>query len=263
MSCGPLTSIECVKSAVPIWRIAWSSWRIGRAIRTANRIASASAMPAVELANRSRDQNGEQKRERQRNAGGGEREIEPFLPPLRCDLLQPLDRALGEIVGRAEERLRTVRELRVAVGKLCLRLGGMLWRHEQLVQAAFAVGETVEGRQLIGGQRQKCELARGAPELLAQAHVIVDERAVLENQELSHYALQRDGLLEQLAARASGLRRLLHGLLSLQLQPIERKDQLRKRVDQRQADQQETQQNEFEKRARVIHGTGRYNLRQL
>ena len=80
---------------------------------------------------------------------------------------------------------------------------------------------------------------------------------------LPHDALERSRLLEQLPARASRLRRLLHRLATLRLQLVERQDQLAQRVEQRQAHQQEAQQDEFEERTGVIHVSRRYNLRQL
>ena len=68
-------------------------------------------------------------------------------------------------------------------------------------------------------------------------------------------------MLVELPARAPRLRRLLHRLLRLRLQPIERQDQFGERIDQRQAHQKEAQQNELEERARVVHAllAHRYN----
>ena len=100
-------------------------------------------------------------------------------------------------------------------------------------------------------------------EFLADAIVVVEQRAVLENQMLPHDALERSRLLEQLAARAPRLRRLLHRLAPLRLQLVERQDQLAQRIEQRQAHQQEAQQDEFEEGTGVIHEGRRYNLRQL
>ena len=71
---------------------------------------------------------------------------------------------------------------------------------------------------------------------------------------LPHEALERSRLLEQLAACAARLRRLLHRLAALRLQLVERKNQLAERVEQRQAHQQEAQQDEFEEGTGVIHG---------
>jgi hypothetical protein len=95
------------------------------------------------------------------------------------------------------------------------------------------------------------------------AIVVVEQCAVVENQMLPHDAFERSRLLEQLAARATRLRGLLHGLAALRLQLIERQDELAERIEQRQAHQQEAQQDEFEEGPGVIHGRRRYNLRQL
>ena len=153
--------------------------------------------------------------------------------------------------------------LRVAVGEPGLRLRRTLRRAQQRVQARLAVAERVERRELVFRQRQQRELPRRRAELLPYAAVVVEQRAVLENQVLADDALERRRLLEQLAARAPRLRSLLDRLLSLLLQPIERDDQLDQRVDERQADEQEAQQDELEEGAGVIHVGGRYNLRQL
>ena len=80
---------------------------------------------------------------------------------------------------------------------------------------------------------------------------------------LTHDAFERNGLLEELAAGAPRLGRLLHGFAPLSLQLVERQDQLAQCVDEGQAYQQEAQKNEFEEGARVVHRSDRYNLRQL
>src|SRR6185437_12560526 len=112
-------------------------------------------------------------------------------------------------------------------------------------------------------QRQERELSSGRAKFLSDARVVVEQRAVVENQILADDPLERHRLLEKLTARAPGLRCLLHGFASLRLQLIERQNQLAERVDERQGHQQEAQQDELEERAGVIHETGRYNLRQL
>src|SRR5207253_11358983 len=100
-------------------------------------------------------------------------------------------------------------------------------------------------------------------QFLPQAIVIVDERTVVENEVLPHDALERHRLLEQLPARASRLRRLLHRLASLRLQLLEGQDELAERIEQRKAHQQEAEKDELQEGTRVIHGRRRYNLRQL
>jgi hypothetical protein len=235
-----LTSIRCVKSAVPIRRIAWSSCRIGRAISTANSIASASAIAAV-----------------------GEREVQPLLPALGRDVLQALDGALGQLIRRGEHPLRAIGELRIAVRELRLRIRRALRDRQELVQPALAVGQRVERRQRFDAERQQRELRRRGPELLPDAVVIVEQRAVVENQMLPYDALERARLLEELPACPPRLRRLLHRLAALRLQLVERQDQFAQRVEQRQAHEQEAQQNEFEEGTGVIHERRRYNLRQL
>ena len=70
---------------------------------------------------------------------------------------------------------------------------------------------------------------------------------------LARDALERRRLLVQQPARAPRLRGLQHFLPSLRFEPVERKDQLGERVDERQADQQEAEQDELEERARVVH----------
>ena len=217
----------------------------------------------VELPDGTRDQHGEKNRQRERDGRRGEREIQPFLPSLRRDFLQPLDGAFGQLIRSGEHRLRAVRESGVAIRELRLRLRRALRHRQQFVEPALAVGERIERRQRLDAQRQQCKLRRGRAEFLADAIVVVEQRAVVENQMLPHDALERSRLLEQLAARAPRLRGLLHRLTALRLQLIEREDQLAQRIEQRQAHQQETQQDEFEEGTGVIHGRRRYNLRQL
>jgi hypothetical protein len=138
-----------------------------------------------------------------------------------------------------------------------------LRRRQQPPEPALAFGQRRERRQRFRIERQQGELRGRAPEFLADAIVVVEQRAVFENQVLPHDALERSRLLEQLAAGASRLGGLLHGLPTLRLQLIERQDQLAQRVEQRQAHQKEAEQDEFEERTGVIHGSRRYNLGQL
>ena len=93
----------------------------------------------------------------------------------------------------------------------------------------------VERGERLRFERQQRELIRRRAKFLADAAVVVEQRAVVENQILADDALERHRLLEELTARAPGLRRLLHGFASLRLQLIERQDQLAQRVDERQA----------------------------
>ena len=140
-----------------------------------------------------------------------EREVQPLLAALRRGLLQPLDRALRQLVGRGEHRLRAVDELRVAVGELRLR-----------VRRAAASSSSLCSRLSLSASSSSAAAARPSgssaswravcAEFLAHAGVVVEQRAVLEDQVLAHDALQRRRLLEQLAARAPRLRRLLHRL---------------------------------------------------
>ena len=217
----------------------------------------------VELADRTRDQHREQYRESERDRRGGQREVEPLLPALRRDVLQPLDRVLGQPIRSGEHHLRAIGELGVAFRELRLRLRRALRHRQELVQAALAVGQRVERRQRLDAERQQRELGRRGPELLPDAVVVVEQGAVLEDQVLPHDALERPRLLEELPARAPRLGRLLHRLAPLRLQLIEREDELAQRVQQRQAHEQEAQQDEFEEGTGVIHGHRRYNLRQL
>jgi hypothetical protein len=71
----------------------------------------------VELADRARDQHGEEDRERDRDGGRREREPQPGLPRARRRDLQPLDRALRELRRGREHRLRLVDELGEALGE--------------------------------------------------------------------------------------------------------------------------------------------------
>src|SRR4030095_13621885 len=77
----------------------------------------------VELPDRAGDQDGEQDGKRQRDAGSRKRQVAPLLPALRGDIVQLHDRALRQVVGGTEQRLRAVGKLRVALGELRMRIG--------------------------------------------------------------------------------------------------------------------------------------------
>ena len=207
----------------------------------------------VELPNRARDQHGEKNRQRERDRRRGEREVQPLLPPLRRDFLQPLDRALGQLVRRGEHRLRAIGKPRVTVGELRLRVGRSLRHRQELVEPALAVGQRIERRQRFGAERQQRKLCGRRPEFLPDAIVVVEQCAVVENEMLAHDALERSRLLEELAARSPRLRRLLHRFATLRLELVERKDELAQRIEQRQAYQQEAEQDELEEGTGVIH----------
>ncbi len=124
------------------------------------------------------------------------------------------------------------------------------------MQPALAVSEFVEPGLHRRLERQRRELPRRLPELLAQLAVFVEQRGIIENQVLARDALERRRLLVQEPAGASCLRGLQHLLAALRLEPVERQDHLGERVNERQADEQEAEQDEFEERARVVHASG-------
>ena len=201
----------------------------------------------VELANRPRDQHGEQDRQRERDAAVASARYSHFWRP--CVAVS-CSRSIARSVSwlrRGEHRLRAVGKPRVAVGELRRSIRRALRHRQQLVQPALAVGRALRARRGSALERKQRELARRLPELLPQARVIVEQRAVVENQMLAHEALERRRLLEELPAGASCLRRLLHRLLALRLEPVERKDELAQRIKQRQAHQQEAEQDELRK----------------
>ena len=74
---------------------------------------------------------------------------------------------------------------------------------------------------------------------------------------LAHDALERPRLLEELPARSSCLRRLLHRFAALRLELVEREDELAQGIKQREAHQQEAEQDELEEGTGVIHGRRR------
>ena len=135
----------------------------------------------IELANRPRDQRGEQDRERDRDADGRKADIQPFLAALRRGFLQPFDRALRELAAGREHRLRAVDELRIAIGQLRRSSGWTTRSDQELVQAALAIGKLVERALRTRLERQRCKLSRRLPELVAQPRVFVEQRIVVEN----------------------------------------------------------------------------------
>ena len=124
------------------------------------------------------------------------------------------------------------------------------------MEPPLGLGERRELGRVGGLERQRGELARGRAELLPHAVVVVDQRAVVEDELLAHDPLERRRLLEQQARGARGLRGLQHLLAALRREAVEREDELRERVEQRQADEQEAHQDELEERARVVHEAG-------
>ena len=95
-------------------------------------------------------------------------------------------------------------------------------------------------------ERQLRELLRSLAKIEPQACVVVDELRILENKVLTHQAFERCRLLVELSAGVPRLRRLQYGLLTLRSETIETDDQLDQRVEQRQADEQEAEQDELE-----------------
>jgi hypothetical protein len=121
------------------------------------------------------------------------------------------------------------------------------------VQPALAIGEFFERALRTGLERKGCELARRLPELDAQPCILVEQRTVVENHVLARNTLQCRRLLIQEAARPPCLGGLEHLLAPLRFEPVERQDQLGERVNERQADEQEAEQDELEEGARVVH----------
>ncbi|TMH66275.1 MAG: hypothetical protein E6H55_01905 [Betaproteobacteria bacterium] len=117
---------------------------------------------------------------------------------------------------------------------------------EQDKELALGVAQFAELDQLRALQRQLLQLLRGLLKILPQARVIVDELRIVENEMLADQSLQRRRLLVELPARAPRLRRLQDRLLALRSEAIEADDQLDQRVEQRKADEQETEQDELE-----------------
>ncbi len=98
----------------------------------------------VELANRTRDEHGEDNRQRQRNRDGSERQVEPFLASLRRGLLQALDRTLRKLRRGIEHPLRILDQIGVAVGELGHDLRRALRRIQELVQPVLALAQLVK-----------------------------------------------------------------------------------------------------------------------
>ena len=147
----------------------------------------------------------------------------------------------------------TVDQLRIPVRKVGRGIGHPLGCSQQLVQAAFAVGEPFKRRLCARFERQRGELPRRLPKFLAQARVLIQQCAVFEDQLLTRDAFERRRLLVQQPARSPRLRRLKHFLSPLRFETVERQDQFGERVDERQADEQKAEQDELEERARVVH----------
>ncbi len=124
---------------------------------------------------------------------------------------------------------------------------------EQDKEPGFGVGQFAELGQLRAFQRQLLQLLRGLVKILAQTCVIVDQLRIVENEMLADESLQRRCLLVELPARAPRLSCLQHRLLALRPEAIEADDQLDQRVEQREADEQEAEQDELEEGTGVVH----------
>ena len=207
----------------------------------------------VELTDRSRDQHREPDREHQRDRPCRQREITPGLTPLCRGFLQPFDLALGQTVAGGQHRLRARRQIRVAFRQGGARARLPMRPLEQHKEPALGVGQFAELGQLRAFQRQLLQLLRGLVKILAQTCVIVDQLRIVENEMLADEPLQRRCLLVELPARAPRLRCLQDRLLALRPEPIEADDQLDQRVEQREADEQEAEQDELEEGTGVVH----------
>ena len=157
-----------------------------------------------------------------------------------------LDLALGQTRGRGHHRLCAFGDVGVTFGQRRGGIGRPLRRLQQCEKTAFAVGELLELVKLSAIERQLRELLRRLAKIEPQACVVVDELRILENQMLTHQAFERCRLLVELSAGVPGLRRLQYRLLALRSETIETDDQLDQRVEQRQADEQEAEQDELE-----------------
>mgnify|MGYP005818362943 CR=1 FL=1 len=171
----------------------------------------------------------------------------------RRRVLEPLDRALRQLRGRAHERLRAVDQRRESLGQLGRALRARLGAGEALRERALGVEQPVQRLALRRFERERRELRAGRAEILPDLAVVVEQRGIVEDDLLAHDPLERRRLLEEEPARARGLRGLQHFLAALRRESIDRQQQLRERVKQRQAHQQERQQDELEEGSRVIH----------
>ena len=111
---------------------------------------------------------------------------------------------------------------------------------------ALLIGDRVQLRDLCAIEGERLQLLRRCAEVLPQAAVVFNQLRVLQNQVLAHEPLERRRLLVELAAGAARLRGLQHRLLALRAQSVEADDQFNERIEQRQADQQESEQDELE-----------------
>src|SRR5207248_7492581 len=175
----------------------------------------------------------------------GERGIDPRPASFRGGLLQAFDLPLRERAARSEHRLRTFGQRGITLRELASRARRALWRLELRIEPAFVVGELLELRELCAIERELLELLRCLAKVLAQPRVILDKLRVVEDQMLAHDALQSRRLLVELATRSSGLGGLHDRLLALGAEAIEAHDQLDQRVQQRQADEKKTEENEL------------------
>ena len=206
----------------------------------------------IELADRSRDQHGEDDRQRQRNRDGRERQVEPFLAALRRGLLQALDRALRQLVGRGEQRLRALNQLRVAVGQLCGRrrfcgageFCSWSCRRASASPSSSSVGDLVAS----SGSNESCRVV--CAEVLAHPPVILEQRRILEDDLLPRPGVRALSPARRAVCWRDRLAPPAAPPLGPALPAIERKDELAQRVEQRQADEQEAEQDELEERAR-------------
>src|SRR5882672_7716286 len=206
----------------------------------------------VELADRSRDEksdpDGEEYAKRYRR-----RQLQPERA------LRALARAshgfhlaVDQGVARVEHVPRQLRQHHVAFYERLL-VGRRLRFAEQLfVEPLLLVDRVVELVKLRLVERLQGQLAGIRLEIRPQPSVVIEEFLVVEDEVLAHHPFERGGLLDEEPAAARGLRRLRNRGLALTCELLDVHRSVVKGHDQRRSDEREGEQQQAQKRSRVV-----------
>src|SRR6266849_1902957 len=206
----------------------------------------------VELADRSRDEEGDPDREEHAERYR-RRELQPE------DALRALPRAahgfhlaVDQGIARVEHVPRQARQHQVAFHERLLLSRGLRFAEQLFVEPLLPVDRVVKLVQLRLVEGLQGQLAGIRLEVRSQPSVVVEEPLVVEDEILAHHPFERGGLLDQEPAAARGLRRLRNRGLALTCQLLDVYRSIVESHDERRRDEREGEQQQAQKRPWIV-----------
>ncbi len=218
--------------------------------------AAQQADRAVELGDRPRDETRERERRNQRQRDGDEHQRQQLPLHVLGACAQPLDLPVGDPRADGEHLVRAFGELaraRAHLGDIGRGLGG----GEHLVQTLLARHRAIERGQLLVAERQSRELRGELAEAVVQALVVLQQPGIGQHRDLLRQALDRGDAIDQRAAAARGLRRVVHRAAALLRQALRTERGVQQRARQRQGDEQKAGDEQPEEGTRIPQGRPR------